>query len=280
MSANGTFAIAAVDELWLAGTRVEARLAHGRATIQDHEIVADDARDEALVLRSEHGAAPLRALARDLTDARVRLVARACTDGDAATMSVTIGGVSVVTDVQHAANDIALLRRLTAMPVSGVAPANRPLVWRNGSAAVLLHEAIGHAIEHGHAAVPWPEWLHGDVPLSLRRTAFSDVPLTRMTTLTVWQRGAPWEEPKDAVDVQLVAGGRYEPLTETVTLEIAIATFGGKRVEPFTIEMTRADAALSLIGAHGGPQRYPGVICSREGQELVVGSFAPLMVTR
>ena len=30
---------------------------------------------------------------------------------------------------------------------------------------------------------------------------------------------------------------------------------------------------------HGPPLRYPGVICSREGQELYVPSFAPLMVT-
>jgi hypothetical protein len=274
------WALASVDESWVAGARVESRLIHGRARTRGREIVADDARDDALVTRSEHAAGALRGIAHELTDARVRLVTRAATDGDAATMSVTIAGVSLLTDAQHAAADVALLRRFTSMPVAGEAPRDRPIVWRNGSAAVLLHEAIGHANEHGHAPIDWPAWLHVDAPLAMRRASFADVPLLRMSTLTAWQRAAPFDEPDGAIEVQLVAGGRYEPLTEMVTIHIAVATLGDERLAPFTLERPRVAVARSLAGASGGPIRNPGVVCSREGQELFVGSFAPVMVTR
>jgi hypothetical protein len=274
------WALASIDESWVGGARAQSRVIHGRARISGRQIVADDARDDALLARSEHAADALRAIARELTAARVRLVTRAATDGDTATMSVTIGGVSLVTDAQHAAADVALLRRFTSMPIAGEAPRDRPLVWRNGSAAVLLHEAIGHANEHGHLPAGWPAWLQVDAPLAMRRASFADVPLLRMSTLTAWQRDAPFAAPHDAIDIQLVAGGRYEPLTETVTIHVAVATLGDRRLAPFTLEWPRAAVALSVAGATGGPIRYPGVVCSREGQELFVASFAPVMVTR
>lgn len=283
MIAAETFALATIDELWLAGTRVESRLAHGRARMNGSVIDADDARDDALVARCERAAEELRAVARELADARVRLVARASTGGDSAamdSMSVTIAGVSLVTDVDHADADVALLRRFAAMLVTREAPPGAPLVWRNGSAAVLLHEAIGHAAEHGHAPLEWPSWLRADIPLAPRRASFSDVPLPRMTAVTISQHGAPFALPPDAVEVQLVAGGRYEPLTELVTLDVAVATIGGERVAPFTIRLGRAEVPGRVVGAAGEAERYPGVVCSREGQELVVGSFAPVMVTR
>jgi hypothetical protein len=285
LSAAETFALATIDELWLAGTPVESRLAHGRARMNGSVIDADDARDDALVARCERAVDPLRSVARELTDARVRLVVRASTGGDSATMdsgtmSVTIAGVSLVTDVDHADADVALLRRFAAMPVTREAPPGAALVWRNGSGAVLLHEAIGHAVEHGHAPLEWPSWLRADIPLAPRRASFSDVPLPRMTAVNISQIGAPFELPPDAVEVQLIAGGRYEPLTELVTLDVALATIGGERVAPFTIRLSRAEVPGRVVGAAGEAERYPGVVCSREGQELVVGSFAPVMVTR
>src|SRR5205823_13125544 len=65
-------------------------------------------------------------------------------------------------------------------------------------------------------------------------------------------------------DVHLVAGGGYDPLTDVVTLHVAVPRF--------TIRATRAAIARALRGAAGAPLRYPGVICSREGQELFVRS--------
>src|ERR1043165_2477137 len=160
---------------------------------------------------------------------RVRLVGRSDSE---ATMSVEIGGISIVTTPEFVAEDVQLLRQ---------PPAPRPLrpapcVWHHGSAAVLLHEAIGHPRELGMPEIEWPSWLRVDCPMAMRRASFSDVPLRRMTRVV----GAPG----------------------------------------FTVRATRAKFAAALPGARGEPLRYPGVVCSREGQELVVGSFAPLLVTR
>ena len=161
-----------------------------------------------------------------------------------------------------------------------VEPRNLPLVWRNGSAAVLLHEAVGHPAEHGQIT-SIPEWLHIDNPLTLRRASFRDVPLLRMNNLVATQSRAPFELPHERLEVLLVDGGAYDPLTGMITLRIAAAdlvTRGeSKRVVPFVVHELRTN--IRLLGATGDALRYPGVICSREGQELVVGSHAPVMVT-
>ncbi len=180
-----------------------------------------------------------------------------------------------------------------------------PILWRNGSAAVLLHEAVGHPAEHAAPGVKWPRWLRvndepsiavddcGDVPRHVdlfkeapscaRRESFRDVPLRRMTTLVVRQSGAPFEVPDEHIEVHLVAGGGYDALTDTVAINVSVADLvnDGKRhrIRPFTIREHRAAIAESLRGASGEPIRYPGVICSREGQEIVVGSYAPEIVT-
>jgi hypothetical protein len=48
---------------------------------------------------------------------------------------------------------------------------------------------------------------------------------------------------------------------------------------PFDIRVPRDRIARAIACATGEPLRYPGVVCAREGQEVVVGSFAPLMIT-
>jgi hypothetical protein len=276
-----TFSIAAIDELWLRGTLAERRLTHGRAEEHGNEIVATDARDDALVAACEKAMEALRAAMP--MDARVRLVSR---NGDA-TMTVEMGGVSIVTTPEFAAEDVQLLRSLVASEGPSPRPAGRgwreapgegrsvpnfPILWHNGSAAVLLHEAIGHPAELDVAPIEWPSWLRVDCPISLRRASFSDVPLRRMTRLVVSQNGAPFALPSPRIDVHLVRGGAYDPLTDVVTIDVAIPAF--------TIRATRARIAAAIAGALGEPIRYPGVVCSREGQELVVDSFAPLLVTR
>ncbi len=262
-----TFSIAAIDELWLRGTLAERRLTHGRAEQRGNEIVATDARDDSLVAACERAMVELRAAMPGDAE-RVRLVAR---NGEA-TMTIEMNGISIVTTPEHVEADMQLLR-----PYATQSPAPRPLrpaplVWHNGSAAVLLHEAIGHPAELDVAPIEWPAWLRVDCPISLRRASFSDVPLRRMTRLVVSQNDAPFALPSPRIDVHLVRGGAYDPLTDVVTIDVAIPAF--------TIRATRAQIAAAIAGALGEPIRYPGVVCSREGQELVVDSFAPLLVTR
>lgn len=287
------FASATRDELWIGGRRIESRLQYGVARQRDDIIEARDERDDELVRACEEEMERLRACV--VRDARVRLVATAQREGDvverSATMTVAIGELSIVTSPEHFENDLPRLEcggGSHRVPSGGSAAALQTFVWHNGSAAVLLHEAIGHAAEHGHAPLAWPSWLtvHDEdadllqgPPKRMRRESFRDVPLPRMTNLIARQQGAPFELPDDAIDIHLVSGGAYDPLTEVVTLDVSLAFANGHRVAPFTIRRTRAEVARALIGASGEAIRYPGVVCSSEGQELFVGSHAPVMIT-
>jgi hypothetical protein len=107
-----------------------------------------------------------------------------------------------------------------------------------------------------------------------------------MTNVVVGHRSpvpGPGSQPASRIEILLVAGGRYEPLTETVSLSVSAADLvdGNEsvRLRPFVIRETRAAVARAMRGASGPARRYPGVICSREGQELFVGSYAPDLVT-
>ena len=270
-----TFRIATRDELWSHDRLVESRLSHGEAIEDESGIIATDARDDALVDICEQEMARLRAAMP--RDARVRLVAVASTDGVSATMTIRRNGLSVVTTAEHAAQDDQLLLECGGSATAFKAAAEPPLsiIWKNGTAAVLLHEAIGHAAEHDHEPIEWPSWLSVDLALRPRRETFRDVPLLRMSHVVVTQTNAPFELPEEAIEVVLVSGGTYEPLTQTVTLQVIAAN-----AAPFEYRATRREIAQSLAGATGDPIRYPGVICSREGQELVVPCSAPVMVTR
>jgi hypothetical protein len=269
-----TFAIASRDELWLRGALTESRLMHGVATQTGDSIEASDARDERLVRACESALDEARATVATLRDARVRVVVRATRENDVesveTTMTIAIDRVSVVTTPSNAITDYELLHRVR----NGSASLRGPIVWWNGSAAVLLHEAFGHASEHDVAAIVWPPWLSIDAPLTPRRETFRDVPLLRMKHVLAKQNVAPFALPDERVDVQLVAGGAYDPMSDIVTIDVAVSSAGS-----FTIRRTRAEIAASLAGASGEPIRYPGVICSREGQELYVASYAPVMIT-
>jgi hypothetical protein len=280
------FRIATRDELWLRGHLVERRLSHGEAIDDGDGIVARDTRDDELVNRCERVIDEMHEVMP--RDARVRLVATASSEETSSTMTIGMRGLSVVTGPEHAAGDYELLRAIVdAEPQSETIDYRGiPIVWRNGSAAVLLHEAIGHAKEHDHAPIDWPPWLDVDVPLRMRRASFRDVPLLRMTALVAAVEegrsdlsGQPGLPGLDSIDVLLVAGGEYEPLSETVSIAVAAAAYRGQRIPPFVIRESREAVARAVIDATGAPIRYPGVVCSREGQELVVGSFAPVMVT-
>jgi hypothetical protein len=258
------FAHAVREELWSRGRLLESRLSHGEAHEDEHGIVATDARNDAFVAAAERELERLRAAMPD--GFTVRLVAEAGTEGTTGTMTVRHGALSVVTDPAHREEDVALLRTAPA----DRAPSHR-LQWNNGSASVLLHELIGHPKEHGLEPLPLPSWLQVDVPLALRRATFRDIPLLRMQHVRATQSNAPFDA-EGAVEITLLDGGSYDPLTDVVTLHIAASSIGA-----FTLQEPRE--RFVLIGARGEPLRYPGVICSREGQELVVGSYAPVMLT-
>jgi len=182
-------------------------------------------------------------------------------------------------------------------PEANAGDRDLPIVWRNGSAAVLLHEAAGHPAEHGHEPLAWPSWLtvtdespdgsadlvRSEPPRALRRKSFSDVPLPRMTNVVVGARASRGKLPRRRLEILLVAGGRYEPLTEDVSLSICAADLidgeESARLRPFVIERSRAEIALAIRGAFGEVRRYPGVVCSKEGQELFVASHAPDLLT-
>ena len=295
------FAIATRDELWLRGRLVERRLAHGQAIEDERGIRAVDSGDASLIAACDAAMDELRA--HIVPDARMRLVVQASSEDLTATIVVTLAGLSVVTTPQHISHDVALLRAASASvpighfdedrkPVADCRPPTSwddtpprdiPLLWKHGSAAVLLHEAIGHPLEHGQAPSGMPSWLTVDVPLRLRRASFKDVPLVRMTSVVAQQTNAPFALPEQRIEIALVGGGAYDPLTELVTVRIAAAQLVDgddiRALAPFTLHESRADMVRAITGASGESLRYPGVICSREGQELVVGSHAPLMLT-
>lgn len=271
-----SFAIVSRDESWQRGTMVESRLMHGHARQRGNAIEAVDTCDERLARACDAAAEAARALVDALPEAQVRMRVRATREDDAESVETTITlrmhDVSIVTTPADAHRDYELLKELTGVQPSANL-ASLPIVWLNGSAAVLLHEAIGHAREHDAAEISWPAWLTVESPLALRRATFRDVPLPRMTRLIAHQSRAPFAPPRERIDVQLVAGGGYDPVTDVVTIDIAVSSVGA-----FTIHRTRSEIAASLIGAVGEPIRYPGVICSREGQQLYVASHAPVML--
>jgi hypothetical protein len=297
------FSIVTRDELWSLdrGAAVESRLMYGIARHRRNAIDAVDDCDDELRALCEHESDRVREALAHLKEGRARAVVSARRSGDtialSATISITVLDLSIVTTSPHLASDYEMLVEIASVRPETVADRGLPIVWRNGSAAVLLHEAAGHAAEHEHKPVRWPEWLTtvdegddgsadllaGEPPRAFRRQSFSDVPLRRMTNVVAGNRAGEIELPPKRIEILLVAGGRYEPLTETVTLSISAADLvddeRSARLRPFSIMQSRSEIAAALRGAIGPVRRYPGVICSREGQELFVGSYAPDVLT-
>jgi hypothetical protein len=305
-----TFAIVTRDEIWASGSLLERRLSHGIAEPRGADIHATDACDPALLAAVD--AEMTRARAALVPGPRVRVVVTARRIGNwtgvSSSMGINYKSLSLLTTPEFAANDQSRILLAAARGEGARRPDEGtreiPLVWRNGSAAVLLHEAAGHAAEHGYFT-HWPQWLSvrdepsdpvddtgaaaagadlfTEPPRCRRRQTFTDVPLPRMTNVVVRQLGAPFEMPARRIEIDLLAGGRYEPLDQTVTLHVTAAQLidgsSSAPLEPFVITESAETIARSLRGARGDPERYPGVVCSREGQEVVVGSHAPLLVT-
>lgn len=310
------FAFVARDELWTLGvaSRVrERRLTHGQATLAGPEIVADDAADESLLAicdrEMEAALATLPHPRHAAVAARVVVTARRAAGNLAveATIALTAGWLSLVTTPDAVAEDCARLLEISAVPPEiEVDYRGLPLLWQNGSASVLLHEAAGHPAEHRRPAIAWPDWLsvcdeprfdvddtgrrvtvvdllQAGQPSAMRRASFRDIPLPRLSNVVARQREAPYQVPERRIEVLLVSGGRYDPLTDDVTLFISASDLVdsgvSQRLHPFVMRESRESVSRAIRGAHGDPIRYPGVICSSEGQEIVVGSCAPRLIT-
>lgn len=309
------FSIVSLDERWSLGSPDilhDQRLTHGEATLSGSEILATDAADRDLLALCEQEmiaarSAVLGSLAR--LDARVVATARRTPFSIVTESVITLsaGALSVVTSPAYAHADRELLLRIASREIDrSVEPQGIPMIWRNGSASVLLHEAAGHPAEHGQPAISWPAWLsvrdepsfefddtgrpvaavdllQGGRPAAMRRSSFADVPLPRLSNVVVRQDGAPFEIFDRHLDILLIAGGRYDPLSSTVSIFVAAADFvedGAPRaVRPFVIRESRERIAGALRGARGETERYPGVICSAEGQEIAVASHAPDILT-
>lgn len=281
MSARSRFVAAIREELWVGGALVERRLSCGEAIERNGAIEARDARDATLIARCDE----LLDAIRPRVDARfrTRLVVEATDQAFRSTIVVSDGDCAVVSSPESLDADLSLLVRAAAAGRRERTEASTlPLVWRNGSGAVLLHEAVGHPREHGLPMPQLPPWLSVDVELAERRASFRDVPLMRMNAVNVTQSNAPFVLPPERIEVHLVDGGAWDPLTDGVTARVSFAEVvrGEQRVAlpPFTITASREEVLQSLRGADGEPERYPGVICSREGQELFVASHAPVIL--
>ncbi|HEX7422151.1 MAG TPA: hypothetical protein VF505_19875 [Thermoanaerobaculia bacterium] len=282
------FAIVTRDESWSLGSRLvtESRLIHGSADQRGATIDARDDRDDELLVLCDRESDRVREAIASLREGRARAVVTARSDsGVSATISLSVRDLSVVTTLPHLAADYEMLIDLAS--VSAIADAGDlgvPLVWRNGSGAVLMHEAAGHPAEDDQPTLEWPSWLRVETPLAMRRESFTDVPLRRMAQVTVTCVEAGFSPPSSRyIEILLVAGGRYEPLADRVSLSISAANrIDGNesiRLRPFMIDEPRESIARSLRGASGDVRRYPGVICSKEGQNVFVGSHSPDLVT-
>ena len=288
----GEFAVVTREELWSLAKRptlLERRLIHGVASRRGTEIIATDARDETCDRASEVAIDRARSsiLGAGVTTGLLRIVASSQNEDAPRTdviCTLSRRSLSVVSDAQNYAADAALLERCARFESGeAVDPRSVPIVWRNGSAAVLFHEAVGHAAEHGHAPLELPAGFRVEAPLAMRRASFTDVPLLRMERVRVSYGRDEVPLPPRRIEVHLLAGGHYEALTQAVTVRVAAAELvddaGARAVQPFSIVVHRRELFGSIRGAFGPVERYPGVICSREGQDLVVPSFAPAIVS-
>jgi hypothetical protein len=277
------FAIVTRDESWLLDRRmmVESRLIHGSADRRGDSIDARDDVDEKLVTLCDQESARVREALAKLREGRARAVVSARSDeGLSSTVSLTLRDLSVVTTTDDLSADYAFLADLAlAVPSHEADYRSMPLLWRNGSAAVLMHEAVGHA---GRDLTK--SWLRVEVEHALRQQSFSDVPLRRMTNVRVSCAADDFRAPASPhIEILLVAGGRFDPLTDRVSLSISAANLVAgairERIRPFEIDEPRQSIERALISGGSEVHRYPGVICASEGQNVYVGSYAPDLLT-
>lgn len=229
-------------------------------------------------------------------------------------VALSMNGMSIVATPQSMEADLATLVDLAGRePVENVEAGSLPLAWQNGSAAVLLHEAVGHPAERGLFASTIPSWLRVDDapssgelvimtiddvgaavstreltsrrrPTALRRWSHRDIPARRLTNLLVRGSGPGLTKlPATRVDVLLVAEGYWDPSNDTVGVRIVAADLVDGRhrlpLEPFFYTTQRESLFPLMAGWFGESVRHPGVLCGDEGVPLPVGSASVGILT-
>jgi len=222
--------------------------------------------------------------------------------------------LSIVATPESLTTDLRLLTELSARERSlRIDPDSLPIAWRNGSAAVLFHESIGHPAERGLLAPSIPPWLRvadtpasgelvcmtvddigtkvgaadltaGEPPAAFRRWSYRDVPARRLTNLVVSTTGTPLAAlPDTRIDVLLASDGWWDPATDSIGVRVVAADLveAGRTtpVEPFVYSTSREELFPLLAGWFGSATRHPGVLCGDEGVSLPVGSVSPGILT-
>ncbi|MBW3564602.1 MAG: hypothetical protein KY459_07745 [Acidobacteria bacterium] len=217
----------------------------------------------------------------------------------------TEDGATLVADLDDIGAALSIAGPRTGKTISAERLEGLPLLFLFGSGGVLIHEIAGHPLIAGHKLPNLPDWLtitddpsipglgflgarddcgrptraaqihRGEIPAALRRSSFRDVPLPRMSSLVV-EGNAPFEIPDDRIEIHLIEHGAWDPDRDVITLNVQRADVFTRAVHKpaprFTIEASRNVLAGALSGARGRPVRYPGVICSEEGQRVPVGT--------
>lgn len=246
------------------------------------------------------------ALLRSTRERRVIEVNSRTVEDDTTYISATVSSSGESRTIVSRSAD-ALARELASIdltPSQLARDRSLPIVFTNGSASLLFHEAVGHPSELT-AQTPWPTWLtvtddprgplvdmqhddagaatstsvltSGELPSARRRATFRDVPLRRMTNIIVTTT-KQIKLPQARISVTAVAEGSFVRHSGEIHLRVlqAVQIRDGKStpLAPFDLRSTLTQLAKSLAGGGGAVQTYPGVLCSEEGQRLPVGGAA------
>lgn len=227
-------------------------------------------------------------------------------DGDREALRTSIrlrrrDGATLISNATYLEEDLTALLEEPGRTPASETPAGLPILWRDGTGGVLMHEAVGHPAVHGARPLDWPRWLRvlddperdpfesrrggpayepSDLfaapPPRVRRSSFRDQPLPRMSHVIAASDRAPFALPTSRIEVIRTDGGGWDPLTDRVTVEVSLALLISPaepaRPVTFTFSRSRAEIAHTLVGADTEVVRYPGVICSELGQRLPVGT--------
>lgn len=242
-------------------------------------------------------------------------------DGDSESLTIVMRAeasgedgttLALLTTPGHLEQDIETLLHLCDRLIELERPdlSDLPVLWGSGSGGVLLHECAGHPAGISAPAM-WPDWLQvsddpsieafdvpinrpsdprradllaGEFPSCQRRASFRDHPRARMSTVVgAAVKPAPFQLPNRHIEIELAAGGSWDPLTDQISVHVLSASLVDgetrKRLAPFLIARDRAEVARSITGGRGEPIRYPGVLCSEHGQRLPVGTYCLDLIT-